>query len=191
MKLFQKLTLPVAWIITLLFTCVLPWKALGGVVEISAGGSYNRSSYTDGNYSWTRRWGGSVGYHLTELSQIEIGFQDVFERTRIGGYEDTTFHDQIFSANWVQSLLGKGSPIQPYGKVGIGQLNREASGNYALGGAPPIIFDSVTGILGAGIRLYLTRTFVLRGEATTYLTGGNIGTWQDNFAFTTGISILF
>ncbi len=32
---------------------------------------------------------------------------------------------------------GKNYFIQPYAKVGVGQLNREASGNYAGGSSPP------------------------------------------------------
>ncbi|MEV9259187.1 hypothetical protein AB0147_30040, partial [Klebsiella pneumoniae] len=95
------------------------------------------------------------------------------------GIEDTTFHDQIYGVNWVQSLMDKNFPIQPYFKVGIGQLNREASGTYAIGASPPSILDEVTGILGVGMRIYLTRSIGLRGEFTTYLSGGNINTWRD------------
>ncbi len=170
---------------------LLPFQADAGIFEISVGGSFNRSSYSDGNYSWTRRWGASVGYHLTELSEIEFAFQDVVDRTRIEGYEDTTFHDEIYAANWVQTLLGKDSPVQPYVKIGIGQLNRTATGTYAGGGAPPIIYGTLTGVLGAGLRIHLMRGFGIRAEATTYLTGAQISTWQDNFALTGGLSLMF
>jgi hypothetical protein len=173
------------------FVSIVPQRALGGAVEISVGGSYNRSSYSGGNYSWTRRWGASFGYHLTELSEIEVGYQDIVERTQIVGYEDTTFHDQIYSVNWVQGLLGKDWAVQPYAKAGVGQLNRDATGTYASGGSPPVLFDSLTGILGAGTRIYFTRSFALRVEATSYLTGGDINTWQDNFALTAGLSLTF
>jgi hypothetical protein len=163
-----------------------------GVVEISAGFSYNRSNYSETNYSWNRRLGASIGYHLSERSQIELAFQDVMDRTKIEGYEDTTFFDKIYSANWVQAITGKNYPIQPYFKLGIGQLNRKASGNYFGGAArPPDLVDQVTGVLGAGMRIYLTKNFGLRMEGTSYLSGGAIGTWKDNFALNFGLSIYF
>ena len=166
-------------------------SAAAGTFEVSSGFSFTRSQYGDARDNWVRRWGASVGYHLTELSEIEFGFQDVFDRTKITGFEDTSFHDQIFSANWVQAFLGKAYAVQPYVKIGIGQLNRDASGIYtAFGTLPPAQIDAVTGILGAGFRIYLTRTFGLRGEVNSYLTGGSIRTWRDNVGATLGLSVF-
>lgn len=177
------------WIAILPFC--LSTSASGGAIEFSVAGSYSRSNYTESNYSWNRRYGGSIGYHLSERSQIEFAFQDSLDRTRIAYYEDTTFHDQVYSANWVQALTGKNFAIQPYFKIGIGQLNREASGNYVFGSSPPAVVDSVTGVLGLGSRIYLTRSFGLRAEATSYLQGGSIRTWKDNFGITVGVSFFF
>ncbi len=170
---------------------LLPWGALAGAVEVSMGFSYNQTRYSETSYSWTRRWGGSFGYHLTEKTEIELAFQDVFDRSLITGYEDTTFHDQIYSANWVQALTSKSVPIQPYFKVGIGQLNREAHGTYASGASPPAIMDSLTGIVGGGMRIYFTRTFAIRSELTSYMTGGSIRTYKDNTAVSFGLSLSF
>ena len=162
-----------------------------GTMEISLGFSYSHSNYSDDNYSWSRRWGASVGYHITELTEIEAAFQDIWERTKITNYEDTTFHDQIYSANIVQALLGKEYAVQPYFKAGVGQLNREATGTYAGGASPPAILDSVTVILGLGLRVFLTRTIAIRTELTSYLTGGKISSYQDNLNFTVGASFFF
>jgi hypothetical protein len=182
-----------AWIALLvLAACVLVPKALyAGVFEVSAGFSFSRSNYTEENYSWTRRWGASLGYHITESSQIELSFQDVTDRTMITGYEDTTFHDKIYAVNWVQSLLKKDVAVQPYLKAGVGQLNREATGFYASGASPPRIVDSLTGILGAGLKIHLTRGLGMRTEVSTYLTGGKLSTWEDNVSFSTGLSFYF
>lgn len=159
--------------------------------EASFGFSFNKTNYGEGNYNWTRRYGLNLGYNLTELTQIEAAYQNVRDRTKIEGYEDTTFDDEIFSLNWLQTLMPKSSPVQPFTKLGIGQLNREASGNYVGGSSPPRIVDSVTGILGAGVRVYLTRTFAIRTECTSYLQGGQIRKWKDNIGVTFGISALF
>ncbi|MCM2323644.1 MAG: outer membrane beta-barrel protein [Oligoflexia bacterium] len=177
------------WIALATLAVVLtPDRAAAGF-EVSTGFSFNRSNYSDNNYSWTRRWGATLGYHFSDRSGIELTMQDVVDRTFIGGYEDTTFHDRIYSVDWYQALAGKNAPIQPFFKIGVGQLNRDASGSYAFGGTPPLQVDQLTGVLGAGLRIYLTRTIGLKSEATSYLSGGRLSTWKDNIGFTLGISI--
>lgn len=170
---------------------VLPIQTLAGAFEVSSGFSFNRSNYTNNNFSWTRRWGASLGYHFSERSEVEVAFQDIVDRTFIEGYEDTTFHDRIYSVNWVQEFFGKNTPFQPYFKVGVGQLNRSASGTYAGGASPPALVDSLTGVLGAGLRIHLSRTFGIRTEATTYLARGSIRTWKDNVSLNVGFSVYF
>ncbi|OFZ00852.1 MAG: hypothetical protein A2070_15045 [Bdellovibrionales bacterium GWC1_52_8] len=167
---------------------VIPRKAAARV-EISSGFSFSQSTYAEGSYSWTRVWGASFGYNLTELTQIELSFQDVTDRTHIANYQDTTFYDRIYSVDWSQSFAGKNAGLQPYVKVGIGQLNREATGSYANGISPPEIVDSVMGVLGGGLKIYLTRNVGLRSEVTSYLTGGSIRTWKDNTKLTLGFSL--
>lgn len=162
----------------------------GSTIEISTGLSFYQSNYSEGNYSWTRRWGASFGFHFTELTQLEFSFQDITDRTVLPGYEDTTFHDQVYSMDIVQSLTPRNSPLQPYVKAGIGQLNRSATGTYANGASPPLVVDSLTGVIGAGLRVYLTRQFAIRAEGTSYLTGGAISTWQNNFSGTLGVSLF-
>ncbi len=165
--------------------------AEAGQVEISTGLSYSRSNYNERDFSWTRRWGASFGYHLNEMTEFEIAFQDVVDRTKIENYEDTTFHDRIYSANWVQALTGRSTAVQPYFKLGIGQLNRDAAGTYQGGlSRPPTSVDSLTGILGAGMRVFFTRSIAFRCEGTSYLTGGHIGTWRDNFSINFGFSLV-
>ena len=162
-----------------------------GAFEFSLGLYYNRSNYSNDSYNWSRRWGSSLGYRFTELSQVEFSFSDTMDRTKITNYEDTTFHDQVYSLNWVQSLMNKNQPVQPYVKVGVGQLNRRATGNYAGGASPPSEVDSVTVVLGGGLRIYLTHTFAIRSEFTSYLTGGALSTWKDNIGATIGLSLYF
>jgi hypothetical protein len=184
-----------SWLASALFALLAilltPWQAAADTIEVSAGFSFDKTTYSDENFSWTRRWGTSVGYYFNDKAELEFAFQDVVYRTHIVGFEDTNFHDQIYSANWVQSLWGKNHPIQPYFKAGIGQLNRDAGGTYANGVAPASKVDSLTVIAGAGLRLYLTRRFAIRTEATSYLSGGSIKSWSDNFAVNFGLSWFF
>lgn len=191
----------IKWIKTGVFAlvgCALLWlvhpkQAAAGYFEISAGASFNRSNYGEGSYEWNRRWSGSFGYHFTQRSEVELSFSDSVTRTNIPGYQNTTLHDQTYSAAWIQSLLGSAALVDPYLKAGIGQLNRVASGTYdSYGGAAA---DSQTGsltqILGVGVRIGLTKRFGIRGEANTYITGFRLSTWQDNVYLTTGLSFYF
>jgi len=165
--------------------------AVAGTFEVSLGFSYHQSNYGSGNFQWNRRYGASIGYYFLSITELEFGFQDVYDRTKITGYQDTTFHDQIFSLNLVQVLAPKTFPIQPYVKVGAGQLIREATGTYSGGSAPPQTLATITGILGAGLKIQLIKQLGLRAEASTYLTGGVLSTWQDNWAITSGLSLFF
>jgi hypothetical protein len=162
-----------------------------GVFELSGTFSFNDDDYGDGNYEWTRRWAASFGYHLTELSEIELSFQDVLDRTMIAGFEDTTFHDRIYSVDWVQAITGRDFPVQPYAKLGVGQLNRDATGSYVGGSMPPLELDQLTVLVGAGVKVFLSHSFGLKAEANTYLVGGSISTYNQNFSVNFGFSIFF
>lgn len=162
-----------------------------GVFEISGSFSYYRSNFSPIDYTWKRRLGFSFGYYFTETSEVQVSLQDVFDKTFVTGAQDTEFHDQIYSLDWVQSFVGRDAVVQPYVKLGFGQLNRTATGTYANGGQPPAIYDALTIVMGAGIKLYVTKSFGIKGEATTYLSGGNIRTWQDNLSFSIGTSVYF
>lgn len=190
------------YVISLIFGFLMSGFLIGGALseayagpssafEISLGLSYDRSKYSEESYSWTRRWGLSVGFHLTVLTELEFSLQDAVVRNHIVDYEDTTRHDRIYSLSVIQNLMSRHFPVQPYVKAGVGQLNRDAEGVYAGGGKPTSHLDSVTGVLGVGLRLYLTPRFAVRAEATSYLTGGNIGTYKDNIASSLGISYFF
>lgn len=162
-----------------------------GTFEVSLGASYNRTNFSGDSYNWNRRYGLSLAYHFTERSGIEFSFQDVVDRTKIVGFEDTTFHDRVYGANWIQSFTGRDSFVQPYFRAGVGVLNREANGVYAAGTSPPSRLDSITALFGLGFRFYVTKQFAIRAEGTSYLTGGRISTWRDNFASNLGISVYF
>lgn len=180
----------VVFLISLIALASAP-LARANMIEISSGGSYDRSNYSSGNYSWTKRIGGSLGIHFSELSSLEFSFQYVVDRTKIDGLQDTTFRDRIYSMNWVQAFTDKSYMFQPYIKAGIGQLNRTGTGTYANGASPPPFVDSVTGVLGAGVRIYFTKRFAFRIEGTSYLAGGRLRTWRDNVGATFGLSLYF
>jgi hypothetical protein len=169
-----------------------PTRALAaeaGTIELSLGGSYTHSTYTNTDYEWSRRYGASAGYYLTSMTELEFSYQDSVDRTKITNFEDTTFHDQVYGLTVSQSFFDKTSWFQPYVKVGIGELNRDASGVYVGGTSPPQTEDNVTGILGAGLKLYITKAFGFRGEFTSYIVSGQ--SWTNNLSATFGFSVFF
>jgi hypothetical protein len=162
-----------------------------GVFEVSAGFYYNGAKYSASDYQSTTRFGFSVGYFFTELSSVELAYASAVERTFVTGLQDTTFADRVYSLNYVQHFLSRESRFQPYGKLGIGQLNRDGSGTYSGGGAPPAQYDAVTGVVGLGFKFFFTQNLAFRSEATSYLAKGQISSWQDNIAISVGGSFLF
>ena len=170
---------------------LLSFDARAGRFEMSAGGNFGRSDYGDGSYNWSRRWGSSFGYRFSESSSLEVSYQDVVERTLINGYQDTTIHDRIYSLDCTQSLFGRGSLVDPYVKLGVAQLNRDATGIYAMGGSPAAQLDALSGLVGLGVRIRLTPALGLRGEVSSYLQGARISTWQNNTGATAGVSFYF
>jgi hypothetical protein len=159
--------------------------------ELSSGFNYTKSTYSAGSYSWNRRLGGSVGYNFSDSSTVEFAYQNNFERDHYEGFEDSFYRDQVYSVNFVWNILGRNAPIQPYLKVGVGQLNRDSSIYDTVGRSQVEHLDQVTAVLGAGLKLYLTKVFALRVEGTSYLSGARIASWKDNFGATFGISFYY
>ena len=166
-------------------------ESRAGSFEFSATASYQKSGYGSHYSTTVRRYGASLAYSFFSSSELEFSIQDLEYKNELGLQENTRFHDQIYSVQWVQALLPRRFWVQPYLKLGIGQLNREASGTYAGGGAPPAIYDSVTAVGGVGLKIRLTQTWGLKIEGATYLVGGSLSTWRDNFGVSGGFSLFF
>ncbi len=177
----------------LLVVWALPKDVQAGVVEFGTSFSFSKTTYSDSgeDFSWNRRFTGSVGYHFSSTSGVEFAYQLATNRTFIRNYQDTTFEDQIFSCDWIQSFLPRGSTFQPYAKLGLGQLNRKSSGSYAGGASPPREVLALTIIMAVGLKVYLTQQFALKLEAASYLAKGSLRTFDDNFNISIGTSIFF
>lgn len=159
--------------------------------EVSSGFSYSRSQYSGGSYAWSRRLGGSIGYNFSDSSTLEVAAQRSRERNHYEGFEDSTYEDQVISVNMVWNILDKKATLQPYIKVGAGQLVRNASISNSAGQSQLQELQQLTGVLGGGFRLYITKATALRVEGTSYLSGAKLNTWKDNFGMTFGISLYF
>lgn len=165
-------------------------KGLAGVFEIGSAFAFQRSNFSETSYTWTRRYSFSFGYYFTQDSQVAFVFQDSTTRTFVQQVQDVSFHDQVYSIDLSYYLLKEQDPFRPYFKLGIGQLNRDATGTYEGGYAPPGRVDQITGIIGLGVKLRASERLGFKAEASSYLTGGAIGTWKDNLTFSVGGSFF-
>ena len=165
-------------------------RTLANSIEISFEGSYSRQKYDSVSYTWNRRYAASIGYTFLNMSEIEISYQQIDTQTVYGSFQNVSYHDQIYSLDLVQSFLPKSYFFQPFVRLGIGQLNRNADGYFSNGSAPPAIADSITGVLGVGTKIYLSRRFAIRLQATSYISGGDINTWQQNISMNMGITYV-
>lgn len=166
-------------------------KAEAGYFELAAGFSFERRGYSSEAYEWTRRWSLSAGYYFSETSEIEASFRDEYNRNYIPDYENTAFHNQVFSLNWVQGFLPRTFPVQPYVRGGIGQLYREGTGTFANGTVPTQLVASLTVVFGAGVKVQIIRGVSIRIEGLSYVPTSNIERWKDNFNIETGFALYY
>ena len=97
----------------------------------------------------------------------------------------------VLLLNMVWNILDKQSVFQPYLKGGVGQLLRKASISNTSGQSQVQELAQLTGVIGAGFRIYITKATALRVEGTSYLSGAKLETWKDNFGMTFGVSLYY
>jgi hypothetical protein len=168
---------------------VIPAEA--GVFETSLGYSYSKSTYNGGSYNSSHSWNGSFGYYFTQDSQVQFSYQDTNTDEFVPNVQDLHYRDRVYSLNFLYHLFSEGSGVRPYLRFGVGQLNRDATGTYQGGFSPPGRLDQVTVIGGLGFKVKISSRIGFKVEGTSYLTGGSIATWKDNFNLSLGGSFYF
>ena len=167
-------------------------SAQAGMFELGGSYSWNRSNYNAGSFSRVRSYGLSLGYYFTQDSELQFSYSDSKSDTFVPGVQDTAYHDRVYSMNMLYHLFDEKDSFRPFFRIGVGQLNRDATGSYpASGYSAPGRLDQVSVIGGIGFKLKVTSQIALKSEATSYLTGGSIGSWQDNLSYSIGGAVYF
>ena len=166
-------------------------SAQAGVYEVGASFAWNRSNYNAGSYTWTRAYSASFGYYFTQDSELQFSFSDSTTKTYVPNVQDISYRDRVYSINILYYLFDDKAAFRPYFRLGVGQLNRDATGSYSGTYSPAGRLDQVSVIGGLGFKLKLSEKIALKTEATSYLTGGSIGSWQDNLSFNFGGAFYF
>lgn len=179
-------------IIGIIMTMGFAQEALAGVYELGGSFSWSRSNYNAGSYTWSKSYGASLGYYFTQDSEVQFSYQDSTTRNFVKDVQDITYRDRVYSINLLYHFFNERSDFRPFVRLGVGQLNRDATGTYtAAGFNAPGRLDSVSVIGGLGFKLRVVQKIALKAEATSYLTGGSIGSWQDNLTFNIGGAFYF
>lgn len=173
-------------------------------VEISSMFSYGKSELGGGAFTQQTRYSFSFALRFTKVSAIEVSYlrsktknfsPDVLDSLVSDVIDQTlTYDDTVYSANWVQNILPSKWILQPYLKVGAGRLIRKQRVDYTgilSGESKETIQESVTGVVGAGVRLFLLKNMALKGEFISYMPKFRLSTWKDSQLFTAGFSWLF
>ncbi len=163
-----------------------------GVYEVGGSYSWNRSNYSSGSYTWSRAYGLSFGYYFTQDSELQFSYSDTTTNTSVKDVQDANYRDRVYSMNLVYHLFEEQSSFRPYFRLGVGQLNRDTTVNYVSAGySTSGRLDQVSVIGGLGFKFKLSSQISLKSEATSYLTGGSIGSWQDNLSYSIGGAFYF
>ncbi len=191
-----------AWILLVLFSAIR--AEARPAVEISSMFSYGKSDLGNGAFTKQTRYSFSVGLRFTKVSAIEVSYlksqtknfsPDVLDSLVSEVIDQTlTYDDQVYSASWVQNLLSSKYILQPYFKVGAGRLIRKQRVDYTgilASESTEAIQESVTGVAGVGLRLFLLKNMALKGEFVSYMPKFRLSTWKDSQLFTAGLSWLF
>lgn len=162
----------------------------GGGIDLNVGAYYSRQNYGENEgYAYNRRWSLSVQYRISDMSSIEAYYSQSYSASHLTGLRDTTIEDQVYSLNWVQSIVSSVNRFVPYFKAGIGNLERVATQSDQIFGTSATSFKSLSAVLGLGLMIRVVERLSVRGEATTYLPDARLSEWKNNYSLNFGVTI--
>lgn len=192
---------------TILTLLTLIWLTLSqqahaAVIELTGMLDLNKSAFSDGYESRTRRYSGQIDFKFTSVSSIQFEYTDSLTRvsylTDIGTLlpkytrQIIFYRDKVHSFNWVQNLVPSKWILQPYIVFGGGKMTRKYREEYPeFGLAREVIQTVTTGTGGAGVRLFLTKNMALKYEFKTYVPKFRFKQWREMQNTSIGISWLF
>ncbi len=178
----------------LILILALLWQiptAKAQTFELSLLAGFSKTSYGEGTYTKSSRFTGSLAVNITSLTQIELGYTDSRSRyvsNSATSSSTTQTWDRNLSLAIVQSLLPKSFIVQPFIKGGAAQLYRIQKLTYDGVAQPESVLKQPSGVLGAGLRIFLHRNISLKCELTTYLPNFHISAAKDNYDWEAGLS---
>lgn len=182
-----------AWILAFLFAASAhaARSSYSSAGELSLMGSYSKTNNGGSSYSTERHYSATLSINLTAVTELEASFSHSQSYVNEDPYQTTTTYNDIFGLSLVQTLTPASWPFQPYVKVGAGQYNRKQEGTTYGVPVPTMVTKNPVGILGAGLRIFMSHYFSLKGEGVTYLNNFHFKGARDNFAIQLGVGWHF
>jgi hypothetical protein len=171
--------------------------AHAGIMELSASYSVRNSSIDENNYTKNESWSGSFAWYFLELSAIELSYTKGLAEQNLKSTTDTNptkyYADfEMYGADLVITLAKKDSFLQPFVRGGMANIRKkfykEYQGTITAYGDP---INEVVPSYGAGLKLFITKTFSIKGSYDRWKSGSNDDKeiWDD--AIKGGISWYF
>lgn len=177
-------------------------RAQAGQLELGGTIAYGKSNLGQGASSRTNRYTAELAWRFTRVSAIELSYMrgrtkfsqtvqlDSIVMSSIN--QSVTMDDYVISASWVQNFVPADFIIQPYFKIGGGRMVRKQRVVYSAIWTPQEVNQKTeTGVLGLGLRIFLTKRMALKGEFVSYMPRFHLSEWQDSQLFSAGLQWIF
>lgn len=166
-------------------------NASAGYFEVSASGSYRKSSMDETTYQVYRSGTASVAYYFWELSALEISYTKSRTDTTDPRYEQRLYAT-FYGADLVFTLATKQSLFQPYIKVGAAYIDK--NGTYKLANANVSKLPEVSGWApsgGVGLKIILGQHVAIKAGVDAWSSPINEDNTNYDYAGKLGISFIF
>ncbi len=116
----------IKYVLAVILFLSLSHDAYAGYFEVSASGSYRKTTYDKDNYSVYRSGTGSIAYYFWELSALEVSYTKARQDEVKTDYEARSFVT-FYGADLIFTLASRQSLFQPYIKVGAAYQDKKTS----------------------------------------------------------------
>lgn len=175
----------------LTFVFLLFQPARAGYFEISASGSYRKTTYDKDNYYEYRSATGSIAYYFWEMSALELSYTRAITNEQKTDYESRGFIE-MYGADLIFTMGGKQSLFQPYIKFGAAYQIKESS--YKLVNQDAVELEPIKGVspsAGVGFKLIFAKNFALKFGIDVWSSPLNEEESTYDYAGRAGISWIF
>lgn len=167
-------------------------SSYAGYFEISASGSYRKTSYDENNYSVYRSGTGSVAYYFWEMSALELNYTKARSDEIKSEYQARSYVT-FYGADLIFTLASKQSLFQPYIKVGAAYQHKKAS--YKQTNVATVThFPDIKGWApsgGVGLKFILGKHVALKAGVDAWSSPLSQDKVTYDYAGRVGLSLLF
>lgn len=174
----------------LIILFVAPY-AHAGYYEISASGSYRKTTYDKDNYTVYKSGTGSIAYYFWELSALELSYTKARQDDIKTDYEARSYVT-FYGADLIFTLASRQSLFQPYIKVGMAYQDKETS--YKQTNTNVVILPEVKGwapSAGLGFKFIIGQHLAIKAGIDAWSSPLSESDTTYDYAGRLGLSLIF